>query len=600
MMRYSTIWACLALASCSPTAAGQGSAWLEGEQVVADGVARRTGGVRDAALTFVVVDSGPSREAARRLVRTRVDRLLLAMGQLGLPPSAVRRADLARLLVPAEEARTTRRLVETGRPAPGVIDYDWRPATDVVSRDAVEVVVPDGALVERVVAAARRAGASRVSRRTVAPDSSPEAERALAAALTKARDAATELARWHGGRLGRLLSSAPVDPPSQLPPQLVHIDSFARLHVVGVPMGRADTVVARGRWEFVGPPRDERDAVAILQGVDSALRIRPAQVQAVARALRAARRAYPQLADIQPQERSAWLVVAIRDSAAPTIVRVSTRDRDAPTDTEWLVPLRRVGVTRIDSLNTAFGVTRVSRDRDGLNLHMRLPDDPLLNLPALAERYMRLPEVMGAFGDPWFDGGYTYVRLFDKGARLLLQFDRGGGDCPAGCTEWDHYYVAYDTASGRAVLEASRLHAERDRWPRMPILHWDSPSRRSADAYESIEELWRGLQDPRWWHRHHAVDVLELLLGAQTEPLFGGGAQSRSRFAALKRQALARRSEAYERLIGRLDDSDPDVAKRAHQVLRALAGREHPGGAAGVARWREWLRAQSWGGPRQP
>lgn len=63
-----------------------------------------------------------------------------------------------------------------------------------------------------------------------------------------------------------------------------------------------------------------------------------------------------------------------------------------------------------------------------------------------------MPEV-GYAGQQMYSGDGSRITLIPKGRRLHFVFARGGGDCPAGCTEWDFHYVTYDTLARSVTLE---------------------------------------------------------------------------------------------------------------------------------------------------
>jgi len=187
--------------------------------------------------------------------------------------------------------------------------------------------------------------------------------------------------------------------------------------------------------------------------------------------------------------------------------------------------------------------------------------------------------------DDWANDG-SWISLFQKGQDLHFVFARGGGDCPAGCTEWDYYYVTYDTHTSAVTLEHQLLNGTK--WSD-DVFYWDRPTRYSINPYSTFASLLAGLHDTRWWYRQHAVHVLARLLSEERGPWHGAGEQSASHFTELKTAALGRRRESYEALIARLGDEDPDVARLALEYLRSLSGRHFPGGTASIPQWREWL-----------
>ena len=307
-----------------------------------------------------------------------------------------------------------------------------------------------------------------------------------------------------------------------------------------------------------------------------------ARVRLVAGALQAIRRELRQLADIPTGPDWSFLMLMPTDSARPLFVRRFGASRPTGADSiYWSDPVRNVGVPVIDSLNRVFGVARVERPGPlGLGmlcLYFRQPVD----VSVVARSYSRVPEV-GYAGQQVYAGDGSRITLIPKGRRMHFVFERGGGDCPAGCTEWDYYYATYDTLARSVSLESEI--PEGSKWEE-PLLPWDSPTRYSIDLYPTTDSLYAGTRAKRWWYRQHAVHVLGLLLGKATRPWYNDA----SHLSALKEAALARRRESYGALIERLGDSDPDVARLAHKYLQELSGRALPGGEAGIAEWRKWL-----------
>jgi hypothetical protein len=187
----------------------------------------------------------------------------------------------------------------------------------------------------------------------------------------------------------------------------------------------------------------------------------------------------------------------------------------------------------------------------------------------------------------WGVGNPDWITLLPKEHRLHFVFARGSGDCPSGCLDWDYRYVTYDTLDGSVVLERERLHTTK--WAE-PISYWDIPTRYSINPYPTLDSLFKGLHETRWWYRVHAVHVLGILLGKSIGPWHGAGEQSQAHFDALKAEVRDRRRASLEALIERLTDPDPDVAAYALAYLRQVSGRAMPGGATGVASWQQWLR----------
>ena len=79
-----------------------------------------------------------------------------------------------------------------------------------------------------------------------------------------------------------------------------------------------------------------------------------------------------------------------------------------------------------------------------------------LNVELLAKEYLELPNIhyTEAFGV--LDGSYICLQI--EGGTHHYLFARGGGDCPSGCTEWDHYEIDVDVGGTvTLVAESSEL-----------------------------------------------------------------------------------------------------------------------------------------------
>jgi hypothetical protein len=221
-------------------------------------------------------------------------------------------------------------------------------------------------------------------------------------------------------------------------------------------------------------------------------------------------------------------------------------------------------------------------DKSELALFFRRP----VNTLAVKEAYNRVPQVEIAMNEMELGDG-SWIELLRKGDRYLFIFSRGGGDCPAGCTERDYYYVAYDSRDRSAALEHEVLN---DTKRTEAIFPWDIPQTRYAfDMYPTVDSLYAGLRARPWWYRSHAIGALALLLGTGAEP-WAGDEQARPEFTAFRKAVKDRRIESFRTLIDRLGDEDPDVAHLAHTYLIKLTGQRYPGGVDGIPRWQRWLR----------
>jgi hypothetical protein len=331
-----------------------------------------------------------------------------------------------------------------------------------------------------------------------------------------------------------------------------------------------------------------REAVNVLQGVDSLPFLDTTRIRLVARALRAIRAGVPQVADITADEDRSSLLIFPVDSAKDVFATRAGVRRPVGQSGIWNVTVPRVGIAAMDSLNRRFGVTSIHiTGVGGMSvLYLKFPRP--VNLPVIGEYYARVPQVSSAGPDlNWGFGNPDWITLLPREHRLHFVFARGSGDCPSGCVNWDYYYATYDTRDGSVVLERERLHTTK--WAE-PISYWDIPTRYSINPYPTLDSLFEGLHATRWWYRAHAVHVLGILLGKSTGPWRGAGEQSQAHFDSLEAEVRARRRASLKALIERLIDPDPDVASFALAYLRQVSGRAMPGGVAGVAGWQQWLR----------
>ena len=330
-----------------------------------------------------------------------------------------------------------------------------------------------------------------------------------------------------------------------------------------------------------------REPINILQGVDSSAFLDTARIRIVTEALASIRTKFPQLADIREERDRTYLVLYAPDST-PLVFLTRSHARRTNFDHEfyWGAVVKRSGIRAIDSLNRVFDVSEMiaqyTLEKSQLALAFRRP----VNTPVVAEAYGRVPEVYYAANEFELGDG-SWIKLLRKGDRYLFIFSRGGGDCPAGCTERDYYYVAYDSRDRSAALEHQLLN---DTKQSEPIFPWNVPQTRYAfDMYPTVDSLYAGLHAHPWWYRSHAVYALALLLGTGAEP-GAGDEQARPEFTAFRKAVNDRRRESFQALIDRLSDEDADVARLAHTYLMNLTGRRYPGGPDGIPRWQQWLR----------
>ena len=327
-------------------------------------------------------------------------------------------------------------------------------------------------------------------------------------------------------------------------------------------------------------------ALALLQGADTSLFIDTTRITLVATALRTVHEQLPRLDDIPVGGGRPALTLYQSDTTrhGPLLGRIEAVTLRSD-EFAWYGRVSRVGIPAIDELDRRLGVRSVIAHASDISADITLTFDRPVNVERAASLYARVRQVAAAVPARDLDS-YSFTNLIDKGRKLAFIFSRGGGDCPAGCTTWDHYYVVYDTVDNSVVVEHENLDTARDT---STISYWDYPTRYSINPYPTLDSLYAGLRDSHWWYREHAVQVLAMLLGSDTGPWRGAGEQSPARFAALKRAALERKRESYSALIDRLGDADRQVAIAALANLRFLSKRNFGADAAGVRSWRQWL-----------
>jgi hypothetical protein len=330
------------------------------------------------------------------------------------------------------------------------------------------------------------------------------------------------------------------------------------------------------------------EAASLLQGTDSAPFLDDSRVREIAGLLKRIRSQFPELADIKAGPDLTRLEVYIADSVLPRL-------RPAPADTadgEDFRPVRTTRIADLDSLNGRLRATQVLAYYIGERLyafHVIFPPWP--NIPVLARAYDRVPQVEFA-SYPMYAGNGSFIRLIPKGSQDHIVFARGGGDCPAGCTQWDYYYLTCDRRSGRLRKEKQVLHSD-PMQPRGPdVSLWDFPTRHSFMPYPTVDSLLAGTKSPIWWYRQHALDVLIYLLGPETEPWHGAGEQDRAKFTELQGELRAHHQQATRALVAALTDSDPDVRVLVREGLRSLYREDFGEGAAAQRHWDTWLAHQ--------
>lgn len=323
----------------------------------------------------------------------------------------------------------------------------------------------------------------------------------------------------------------------------------------------------------------------MLQGTDTARFLASDRVEEVARLLTRARAQFPELADIGAGPDLTRLEVHVADSVRS---RLRRDPRDAA-NARGLVPLRTTRVAALDSLNVQLGARQVLAAYIGERFYgFYVLFRPWPNIPVLRSAYDALPQV--AFADvPLYVGDGSFIRLIPKGRQDHLVFVRGRGDCPAGCTEVDYYYITADRQTARLRKEKQLLHTDTLAWRAQQVHLWDFPTRQSFMPYPTVDSLLAGTISDFWWLRQHALDALLYLLGPNSRPWFGASEQDPERFREMQGELRRRQGDATEALVGALADSDPDLQVLVQQGLRRLYSLDFGVGAPAQRQWRTWL-----------
>jgi hypothetical protein len=256
------------------------------------------------------------------------------------------------------------------------------------------------------------------------------------------------------------------------------------------------------------------------------------------------------------------------------------------------VSLTSTHIAGLDSLNDRFGAKDVRAFYIGEDLwgfYVAFRKWP--NIPVLAQSYGRVPQVEYA-SSPMYAGDGSFIRLIVKEGRDLLIFARGGGDCPAGCTEWDYYYVTHDKRTDRLAKEAQLLHTDTLQGSPHRVFLWDFPTRHSFMPYPSADSLLAATKSSQWWMRQHALDVLVYLLGPNTGPWLGAGEQDPARFRELQSSLRRQWKTATGSLVDALHDPDPDLWALVRAGMKSLYHNDFGNDAAAQGRWRAWLAHQ--------
>lgn len=328
-----------------------------------------------------------------------------------------------------------------------------------------------------------------------------------------------------------------------------------------------------------------REAVSILQGIGTQKYLDSAIIEHVAAGLVSIRDNYPEVKGIWQNRDLSELELELHDSAARSVWQAAG---SATGSTFTRVELTNTGIRALDKLNEQHGARRVMASCFSfinlclLSVEFTRP----VNIPVVAEPYKSLPHVRNAGHIRYFGDG-SWIKLIPKQDVYHFVFARGGGDCPAGCTEWDYYYFTYDPGSGKATKNYQLLNVRSHDYP---IHLWNVPTRRSIMPYANYEQVKRGAEAPEWWVRQHALDVLIYLLGTETTPWLGAGEQDRFLFTRLDKAVENDRRGALNILVDHLTDTDPDLRLLCLDGLRAVTKQHLGGDLKGQHQWREWLK----------
>jgi len=184
---------------------------------------------------------------------------------------------------------------------------------------------------------------------------------------------------------------------------------------------------------------DVREAVQLLQGADTLPFLDPTEVEELARIISALRAAVPEIRGIRNYADNSDLLVYLSDLGESLADTVPPRSESI----FQTITARRVGVTSLDSLNATLGVDSVTLRYLGSRVTEFKPHFPRFpNVPVLSDLYEELPEVSLAIPEMMVGGG-DEVRLYRVRGIWYFVFIHAYGDCLAGCTEADYFFVRY-------------------------------------------------------------------------------------------------------------------------------------------------------------
>ena len=149
-----------------------------------------------------------------------------------------------------------------------------------------------------------------------------------------------------------------------------------------------------------------------------------------------------------PTRDSVVLLYRIHTWPSPEVRRLLLQ---VDTTVAWVQALRAgvvpTGNATVDSLMTQYGLSRSSSMFDLIVLRAAEP----LNVGALAAAFGGIAGVRVAEADGWIGGGDD-LRAAALGDALLLTYDHGSGDCPAGCINHQTWVLRVDP-DGRVTPE---------------------------------------------------------------------------------------------------------------------------------------------------
>ena len=330
------------------------------------------------------------------------------------------------------------------------------------------------------------------------------------------------------------------------------------------------------------------EARQLLQGIPSSRFLDSLDIERLARALLDIRSAVPEVRGISNYGDDSRLVLHLSEVGQGKLDTLPTR-RSPGENTRTFT---RLGIASIDSLDQVFEadsvevVYLVGRAWEVRPYLARAP-----NVPILARAYDSLPEVDYA-GPPIYVGDGDWVGHFRKKGLWYFVFSSGTGDCPSGCIVRDFYYVTYVPETRQTTLVDSLMDGKFN----VATVHtWDIPSRVSVQPYDDYADLRSQATDTRWWVRHHAVAVLDYMVGKPEGPWHGDSFQDKAHFQELMQAVEAHWTEVLLLLCDRVADEDDWVRTTARHALVHVTSLDYGEGEVARERWAEWVRGRGEG-----